>query len=270
MSGADKAKLDGVQAGATANATDAQLRDRATHTGTQAAATISDLAEAVRDTMGLALVAGANVAITVNDAGDTIEIAASGGGAAAPENRYVAGRWFPTLKGSAAAGSAPGDSWIRLYPFRLEQTATVSELGVRVTTAATGSFRLAIYGSDADGAPTGLPVVTTGDLTTGATGTVSADVADVQLEAGRRYWAALICSSSTAAFQAVSSGENAVTWEFGAATLAAASPGASDARITYHRSHTYADPFPNLTGLALSSGAANQFALLYIRIGSLP
>ena len=42
-----KTKLDGIASGATANATDAQLRDRATHTGTQAAATISDFATAV-------------------------------------------------------------------------------------------------------------------------------------------------------------------------------------------------------------------------------
>lgn len=41
---AAKAKLDGVSAGATANATDAQLRDRSTHTGTQPASTITGLA----------------------------------------------------------------------------------------------------------------------------------------------------------------------------------------------------------------------------------
>lgn len=38
-----KTKLDGIASGATANATDAQLRDRATHTGTQAAGTIAGL-----------------------------------------------------------------------------------------------------------------------------------------------------------------------------------------------------------------------------------
>lgn len=48
MTGADKTKLDGVATGATANATDAQLRDRSTHTGTQAASTISDLATTVK------------------------------------------------------------------------------------------------------------------------------------------------------------------------------------------------------------------------------
>jgi len=37
-------KLAGIAAGATANATDAQLRDRSTHTGTQAASTIAGLA----------------------------------------------------------------------------------------------------------------------------------------------------------------------------------------------------------------------------------
>ena len=100
----EKTKLAGIATGATANATDAQLRDRATHTGEQAISTVTglqaaldakaddtDLAsylttaaapELIRDTMGTALVAGANVTITPNDAGDTITIAAAGGGGA--------------------------------------------------------------------------------------------------------------------------------------------------------------------------------------------
>ena len=43
MSSADKTKLNGVASGATANATDAQLRDRSTHTGTQAQSTVTNL-----------------------------------------------------------------------------------------------------------------------------------------------------------------------------------------------------------------------------------
>jgi hypothetical protein len=43
MAAADKTKLDGVAAGATANATNAQLRDRSTHTGEQAIATVAGL-----------------------------------------------------------------------------------------------------------------------------------------------------------------------------------------------------------------------------------
>lgn len=40
---ADQTKLDGIDSGATANSTDAQLRDRATHTGVQAISTVTDL-----------------------------------------------------------------------------------------------------------------------------------------------------------------------------------------------------------------------------------
>lgn len=46
MSSADKTKLDGVATGATANATDAALRDRSTHTGTQASSTVTAAATA--------------------------------------------------------------------------------------------------------------------------------------------------------------------------------------------------------------------------------
>ena len=42
-----KTKLDGIAAGATANAMDAQLRDRSTHTGTQALSTITGLGTGV-------------------------------------------------------------------------------------------------------------------------------------------------------------------------------------------------------------------------------
>jgi len=44
---ADESKLDGIAAQATKNATDAQLRSRSTHTGSQAASTISDFQTAV-------------------------------------------------------------------------------------------------------------------------------------------------------------------------------------------------------------------------------
>lgn len=44
---AEKTKLSGIQAGATANSTDAQLRDRTTHTGTQAISTVTGLQTAL-------------------------------------------------------------------------------------------------------------------------------------------------------------------------------------------------------------------------------
>jgi len=47
---AERSKLSGIQAGATANSTDVQLRDRATHTGTQLAATVSNFDASVATT----------------------------------------------------------------------------------------------------------------------------------------------------------------------------------------------------------------------------
>lgn len=59
MSGADKAKLDGVETGATANASNAALRDRATHTGMQAIDSITGLQTAID---GLQVISAKNMA----------------------------------------------------------------------------------------------------------------------------------------------------------------------------------------------------------------
>lgn len=64
---ADKTKLDGIETGATANSTDAQLRDRSTHTGTQLANTISDFASTVLATVLTGLSTATNAVITSAD-----------------------------------------------------------------------------------------------------------------------------------------------------------------------------------------------------------
>lgn len=66
MTGADKTKLDGIATGATQNDTDANLKNRANHTGTQLASTISDFAATVRATVltGLSLADSTVIAAT--------------------------------------------------------------------------------------------------------------------------------------------------------------------------------------------------------------
>lgn len=65
MTVTERAKLSGIATGATRNATDAQLRDRATHTGAQAIATVSGLQAALdAKAAGSAFEALAQVAIT--------------------------------------------------------------------------------------------------------------------------------------------------------------------------------------------------------------
>lgn len=60
MAAADKAKLDGIQARATANATDAELRDRSTHTGTQPIASVAGLQAALDAKLDAARVGAAD------------------------------------------------------------------------------------------------------------------------------------------------------------------------------------------------------------------
>ena len=115
MSPEDKTKLDGVAAGATANATDAQLRDRATHTGAQAISTVTGLQTAldgksatghghtISDVSGLGTAAGANVTASATDttAGRLLKVGDFGLGASVPpqlpvsdlNNLLLAGCW---------------------------------------------------------------------------------------------------------------------------------------------------------------------------------
>lgn len=93
MSAADKTKLDGIESGATADQTKADidalgvdadtvdgahaadLRARSTHTGTQAASTISDFAEASQDVVG-GMVTGnteSGITVTYDDADGTLD-----------------------------------------------------------------------------------------------------------------------------------------------------------------------------------------------------
>lgn len=102
---AHASKLAGVAAGATANATDAQLRDRATHTGVQAASTISDFNQAALNATSAAMAAlSARVA------------ALEGGAAAAPDTAAI----FAAPGGSASVWRTPvpaGATYAAASPF---------------------------------------------------------------------------------------------------------------------------------------------------------
>ncbi|OEC42506.1 hypothetical protein A7D27_11545 [Pseudomonas sp. 1D4] len=64
---AAKDKLAGIAPGATANSSDVYLRDRSNHTGSQLAATISDLASAIRGTLLTGLSLASSAAVTASD-----------------------------------------------------------------------------------------------------------------------------------------------------------------------------------------------------------
>jgi hypothetical protein len=111
MSGADKTKLDGVAPGATANSTDAQLRDRSTHTGTQLAATISLSGASLvgRSSAGVAqeITLGTNLSFT----GTVLNATGGGGGVSAVTGTapiVSSGGGSPAISITPASGSAPG------------------------------------------------------------------------------------------------------------------------------------------------------------------
>lgn len=75
MAAADKTKLNGIEPEATANSEDAELLDRANHTGQQPASSISDFTEATQDVVGTFLSAdNGDLDATYNDAGNAISL----------------------------------------------------------------------------------------------------------------------------------------------------------------------------------------------------
>lgn len=75
--------VDAAAARGTLGISDAFILDRANHTGTQGAATISDFSEAVDDRVATLLTAGSNITLNYNDATNTLTISAAGAGGGA-------------------------------------------------------------------------------------------------------------------------------------------------------------------------------------------
>ena len=73
---AEKVKLAGIEEGATFNALDSELVNRANHTGTQLAATISDFAEATDDRVNTLISVSGGLTRTYDDAAGTLSLVA--------------------------------------------------------------------------------------------------------------------------------------------------------------------------------------------------
>ncbi len=111
LSAADKTKLDGIASGATANSSDAQLRDRATHTGAQAISTVSGLQAALDAKASTASLAAVATSGAYSDLSGRPTL-----GTAAPLNVAAAG--------DAAAGEVVRGNDTRLTNSRTPTTHT--------------------------------------------------------------------------------------------------------------------------------------------------
>jgi hypothetical protein len=177
---ADETKLDGVATGATANDTDANLKNRANHTGTQTASTISDFAEAVDDRVGALLVEGTGIDLTYNDGAGTLTIAATGGGGGMADPM--------TTQGDIIYRDASGPQ--RLAKGTAGQVLTMNAGATAPEWAAAAGGSSALMGMITDNASTGSQF-----LMSGNTGTDGSGVAPVF---STTYNGILVDSSATA------------------------------------------------------------------------
>jgi hypothetical protein len=136
MSGADKTKLNGIATGATANATDAALRDRATHTGTQAVGTITGLAAVATSASASDLTAGtlaaARMPAHTGDVTSAVGTVATTIATGVVSNAKLATVATATIKGRVTAGTgAPED----LTPAQAKTVLAIAEADVSGLTA---------------------------------------------------------------------------------------------------------------------------------------
>jgi hypothetical protein len=157
-----------LELGTAATAAQADLLARANHTGTQTASTISDFAEAVDDEVATFLVAGSGITLTHNDPGNSLTIAASGGGIVSD---YTSDNQFYFLRDTISPGSNLGgtdvsaDGVLILHYITVPTACQIDGASIRLNIAGSAGerCRLVIY-DVANGAPTGAALLNSGDV----------------------------------------------------------------------------------------------------------
>lgn len=159
--------------------------------------------EQVRDVVAAMLVAGGNIALSNNDAGDALTVRATGIGVHTPV-RPAAGNYVShAVNGSALSTMNCVANQMDFYPFVPARDFSIDRLALYVTTGAAGkSVRIGIYADNA-GAPDGAALLLDGGAfdcsSTNAPVTSDRSFAFV---AGTTYWLALL-SEGTPSLRAI-------------------------------------------------------------------
>ena len=188
-------------------ATDVQLRDRATHTGTQLAATVSDFTPSVRSTALTGLSTATATPITAADsvlsaAGKLqAQISTTDNAALLPPpfdtSWYKTGLYYdaayPYYTTISPLPTSPAA--VLLCKRKILDAVTFNELSVNVTTAAAGSVVFyGIYASGANGLPSTL--LASGSAVSTTTGVKSTAVT-LALTKGQVVWDAYLCTGAS-------------------------------------------------------------------------
>jgi len=161
MTGADKAKLDGVATSATANDTDSNLKNRANHTGSQVAATISDFASSVIASAlsglsvasALAISAADSIVIALGKLQAQITAHAGSGGAThatvvpSGANGFMSGADKAKLDGLANFSHPTGDGNLHVPATGTGNNTKVLKAGATAGSAAWGTVDFSELGS---------------------------------------------------------------------------------------------------------------------------
>lgn len=219
-----------------------------------------------RSTAGTGAVEEITLGTGLSFSGTTLN--ATGGGGSG-FGGYAVGNWICPVNGPLGAGSASGTAdQIYLIPAMVDRSITVSELGARVATVAAGStVQLAIYGSS-NGVPTGLPLASTGDLSSATSTVISSAVISFNITAGGLYWMAVSASSISSAMVAPAGNSANSAALIGAPNLADIA--SSNNVFVFSRivAATYGT-WPNLTGVTTTVNAANRGAVVFLKISAL-
>jgi Phage tail repeat like len=185
---AQESKLYGIAPSATVNAADADLRDRATHTGEQAISSVTGLQTALDSK---ASVGAGNAAAK---------------GVHATQPNIAAGQFVtPQLAALALTTIAAAANRLDYIPFIPARDLTVDRLDIEVTTLiAASQARVAIY-ADSAGAPAAILRDGASVLDCSTTGLKSATITALSMTAGTTYWLAIL-SSSTQTYRGIAVG----------------------------------------------------------------
>jgi hypothetical protein len=183
-----------------------------------------------------------------------------GGGTTPP---FIADRFYPTGAMVTSTSAAAASGLVRMYPFILRKQMTLAAMMARVQTVGLGSFQLAIYANDSTTMrPTGTVLARTGDMSTLALATVTANVVggNVVLPAGI-YWACsnVDATSAVAVFQAINLNQAVQTGITGALTADTASSAATATTVTFTTPMAY-NTWSTMTGATFTEVAGTVSA----------
>lgn len=185
---------------------------------------------------------------------------------------YIAGRYYPMIKGVPALGSVPTLLQVSLVLFRPRANITVTELGARVsTTSAGGKFQLGIYANDpATMRPTGAVLASTqpgagNGLSTTAAGLISGAcynssgvLGDVALTGGTAYWYGLHADNTTARYVHISDSFVDQMADMGSATAANILTSATNGQLSLVATGQTYGTWADLTGATFVEGSAGR------------